>query len=79
MPRDSVLRVALAGDVMLGRLVDQLFPMCNSEPEHDRHGAIIRTRLGLERRVVADHIGLLERPWGDVMPVSHTHARHRFL
>ena len=64
--RDQIVRIALTGDVMLGRLIDQLLPNPLHDLEHGYHGSVLRAQLGLpssstHSKVLTDQF---IRPWG---------------
>jgi poly-gamma-glutamate capsule biosynthesis protein CapA/YwtB (metallophosphatase superfamily) len=64
-----MLRIALAGDAMLGRLLDQTLPYPLKDASEMVHGAAIRRRLGLPHPpyTAEQEQALFKRPWGDTL------------
>lgn len=46
------LKVLVVGDVMLGRLVDQIFPTHNEEPENSLHAQMLVSWPSLESHTI---------------------------
>lgn len=55
--------ISLLGDIMLGRLIDQLLPVHVHEPQEARHVASMRSR----HTELRDYD--LKSPWGDTIPL----------
>eukprot|EP00953_Heterococcus_sp_UTEX-ZZ885_P022203 12304-Heterococcus_DN1.PRE.1 len=65
----TTLRIALAGDAMLGRRLDQTLPYPLKDASEMVHGAAIRRKLGLPQPpyTAEQEQGLFRRPWGDTL------------
>lgn len=66
-PKPTIFRLNLLGDVMLGRLIDQLFPAHVHEPSEARVVSNIRSQAQYARLASYGP----RSPWGNALPLLH--------
>ncbi|KAL6057717.1 Polyglutamate biosynthesis protein [Balamuthia mandrillaris] len=70
MDKKSLFRVLAVGDVMLGRLVDGLFPTHNDDPEHAGHAKrYLKAVSGGPERLAQYKKQQYKFVWGDTLPL----------